>query len=461
MIQWTDRSEFRACHVVLLLFCGLLLGPTHRQLVGAEDGLLPQPSISGDMHDDQVRQTNHVTSPATRLASTTPVTNQVAGSNVPPSFQIVPRIARKPASVASETQPVAPTRTSDTPRPDSAGPSPSRPFPPPRHETPDRPIDDSRLVARDSTALPNIPPQTLAPLGVPREIQVRARKMLQEGRRLAERGALFSAREEFLGVLQLIAQSFDAQRGSRFHSQALANGLHALSEADDFMAHKTDFEAELRLDGFVAGHKTPVLKDAPVRDLTPFVAMQRYYEYASEQLAIAANREPAASEALYAAGRAESAIGSSSQSKFSGPKSLALYQAALVVDPTNNAASNELGVLLARAGKLEEAASVLQHAVAIQPSPTLVKNLTAVNQRLLGGGALPPLELAPNHLPPEMLSPEMLAQRVQVQWLSPEAYSRQIEPTPPPVSQNVNLSRQAQPYGDLPPNQNHFPTMAR
>jgi hypothetical protein len=229
-----------------------------------------------------------------------------------------------------------------------------------------------------------------------------------------------------------------------------------LSEADDFMAHKTDYEAELRLDGLVAGHQTTVLKGAPVGDLTPFVAMQRYYEYAGEQLAIAANREPAASEALYAVGRAESAIGSKSQSKFSGPKSLALYQAALVVDPTNNAASNELGVLLARAGKLEQAASVLQHAVAIQPSPTLLKNLAAVNQRLRGGGSLPPLELAPNPM-----SPEMLAERVQVQWLTPEAYSRQIGPSPPLVRHNANPPREAQPSGSMPPDQNHFPTMAR
>lgn len=484
MTQWTNSYK-RPTSTAAFLTVGLMLAITHGTVDGAQYSLLPPPPIPSYVPSDQARPSHNVTSahnslsthnfpsahnpplshrtlpaenhsmPATRQVPMIPMAPRATNNNTLPSFPIHPRGNRGPSRVVADTSVSLSTKPDR--RPGAVGPVRSNPNAVPSNPNTGGPIGSMRIAGNDTTAMPNIHQQPPTLLRVPREIQLRAHKMLKAGKRLAERGALYSARQEFLGVLQLVAQSHDAQLGKRFHTRALANGLRALREADDFVAYRTDHDVDLQLEGLVAGHQTTVLKNTRVKDLTPFVAMQRYYEYASDQLAIAANREPVASEALYAIGRAETAMAAKSQAKLGGPKPLALYQASLVVDESNSAASNELGVLLARAGKLEQAASVLQHASSIRSTPELVNNLNAVNRRLHGGEAFPQYDSAPNHM-----TPEMLAKRVQVQWMTPEEYSQQIGPAAPMMSNHVNRSRDVRPYNSLPaPNQQRFPMMTR
>ncbi len=438
-----------------------MLAITDGEVDGAQGRLLPPPPMPSFVPTDQAPRihdaprAHNPSNPATRKLPVSRVLPRATNNGALPSFKIRPQINRGPTRVVADRSASLSTATGQQSGvADSVG---SNSYAVPGTPTDDGPRGDIWTAETNSTAMRNIPQQSLARLRVPLEIQRRARKMLKTGKRLAERGALYSARQEFLGVLQLIAQSYDAQLGKRFHTRALANGLRALREAGDFVTHRTDYDIDLQLEGLVAGHQTAVLKNTSIEDLTPFVAMQRYYEYASDQLALAGNREPTASEALYAMGRAETAMAAKSQSKLSGPKPLAFYQAALVVDQSNSAASNELGVLLARAGKLEQATNVLQHALTIRPTPELVKNLTAVNRRLNGGEALPPLDVAPNQT-----TPEMLAQRLQVQWMSPEEYSGTIGPPAPMMNNNANMSRQVNPLNLLPaPHQQRFPLMTR
>ena len=464
MTQWTNPSKCLASSAAFLII-SLTLAITHGEVDGAQGSPLPTPrrlpSCIPTNQSPPARNAppaHHASIPATRQIPMIPVSRRETHNGALPSFQIRARINhgssnRGPSRFAADTS--ASLSTEPGQHSGAANLVVLNPYAVPGKPTAGRPVGNIRIAEYDSTAVPDIPQQPLSSLRVPREIQLRAHKMLKTGKRLAERGALYSARQEFLGVLQLIAQSYDAQLGKRFHTRALANGLRALREAGDFVTHRTDYDVYLQLEGLVAGHQTTVLKTTLLEDLTPFVAMQRYYEYASDQLVIAGNREPTASEALYAIGRAETAMAAKSQSKLGGPKPLAFYQAALVVDESNSAASNELGVLLARAGKLQQAANVLQHALSIRSTPALVKNLNAVNRRLHGGEALPPLDVAPNHA-----TPELLAQRVQVQWMTPEVYSRQIGPPAPTMSHNVNLSRQVNPYNSLPaPNRQHFRMM--
>ena len=273
---------------------------------------------------------------------------------------------------------------------------------------------------RDHSQLPQVSPEQLAKLRLPPEIDQRTRAMIKQGTSLAKRGALFSARQEFLSVLQLVAQSYDSQLGLRYHSKALANGLRALEEADDFTTRNTDAAVDFSLKAFIAGHKTPVLKHHATDELLPYVAMQRYYDYAKQQLAIAGRGSTAASAALYAIGRTESMVSRTSTGQAaSGPKPLAYYQSALAIDQRNNPAANELGVMLARAGKIDQAHDVLAAAARVRPTPTLLNNL-AQTRRMKNGNAVkrrPPMTA-------DQISPQMLARRVPVKWVSPKQFSQ-------------------------------------
>ena len=61
---------------------------------------------------------------------------------------------------------------------------------------------------------------------------------------------------------------------------------------------------------------------------------------------------------------------------------MAFHQAALLVDPQNSMAANELGVLLVRFGQLREARQVLRHCIATAPRPEVWHNLAVVHERL-------------------------------------------------------------------------------
>jgi tetratricopeptide (TPR) repeat protein len=64
------------------------------------------------------------------------------------------------------------------------------------------------------------------------------------------------------------------------------------------------------------------------------------------------------------------------------PKAIALQQAAVLVDPKNYMAANELGVLLARYGAWEDARLLFQHSLAISPRPETWRNLATACEKL-------------------------------------------------------------------------------
>jgi tetratricopeptide (TPR) repeat protein len=212
----------------------------------------------------------------------------------------------------------------------------------------------------------------------------RADELTRHGFSLAERGAYYSARADFIQALRLISQALDVQAGGQSHSQSLADGLQALKEADDFAPRGSRLEADLDLAMVVSGHRTPVLKETDLAHTTPLEALQRYYTYAQDQLANAGGHQPAASMALYGFGKLHMAFSeqSADAQKLNGPKAMALHQAALLVDAKNYLAANELGVLLARYGQLQDARSVLLHGVTVGRQPDAWHNLSVVHQRL-------------------------------------------------------------------------------
>jgi tetratricopeptide (TPR) repeat protein len=211
----------------------------------------------------------------------------------------------------------------------------------------------------------------------------RADGRVLHGFQLAQRGALYSARAEFVAALQLIADANDAEQNTRMYSKALTAGLAALKEAGDFVRPNST-AAPIDVAHVSAGHKTPILKGAATGDITPLQAARRYYNYAQEQLAAAGAQETTSSMALF--GVAKVAIGSAGNNKAlqleRSAQAVALYQAALMTAPKNFLAANELGVLMAENGSLERAREMLMHSIALSPRAATWKNLAIVHGRL-------------------------------------------------------------------------------
>ncbi len=228
-----------------------------------------------------------------------------------------------------------------------------------------------------STGRPNAPGRTSLEM-----ISPQAQAHINYALNLAERGAVQSAQAEFVIALDLIADALDADTwsSSREHARAVQAGLTAIEEARDFVPADTPHNVVINLAQLAATHQTPVLKNIDAARMTRAEVLQRYHSYAAQQLAFGGGRSAIASSALYGLGRAEcvTTAGAGSRNPLGAPNAMALYQAALLINPQNYMASNELGVLMARYGDLDGAADQLTRSLAIKPQVETWHNLAAV-----------------------------------------------------------------------------------
>jgi tetratricopeptide (TPR) repeat protein len=212
-----------------------------------------------------------------------------------------------------------------------------------------------------------------------------ADKHTRRGFELANKRALFSARLELTRALRITAQGLDTERQTNRYSRALAAGLRALAEAEDFVARNGRLEAELDLPVIIGAHRTPLFRGRDATELTPLAAMREYHTYAQEQLASAVGREVAGSMALCGLAKLYVVIGDLPQDEgipSAHPKAMALFQAALIVAPENGMAANELGVLLARNGRHGDARVAFEHSVAEHATAAGWRNLALTYERL-------------------------------------------------------------------------------
>jgi tetratricopeptide (TPR) repeat protein len=214
-------------------------------------------------------------------------------------------------------------------------------------------------------------------------IAQQADRQICHGYELANRGALFAARGEFVAALRLVAQGLDSERQTSIHSRALSAGLTALREVQDFLPAGSKVEAELDLPTIIVSHRTPVLKGG-AEDVRPLAALRCYFTFAQEQLAAAEGREVAGSIALCALGKLHAALARQKRLEIQAPepKAVAYFQAALLVCPRNSLASHELGVLLAQCGNPANARPMLEHSVGLCRTATGLRNLAVVYQQL-------------------------------------------------------------------------------
>lgn len=214
------------------------------------------------------------------------------------------------------------------------------------------------------------------------------------GKTLARKGATFSARNEFVNALAVLAQSFDLQTGTRDRSSALASGLRAIEEADDFYASSAGSALDTDVAAVIEGHLSQVFSREGATQITRSQALDAYYSYAAQQLEFALGTQNwLASEALYALGRLHGILGQANTEtqprEFA--KATVLHRLAIQAWPDNFASRNDLAVLLASQGQLPAARELLIQALTVQRRSELWLNLASVHQQL---GELDLAELA-------------------------------------------------------------------
>jgi len=215
--------------------------------------------------------------------------------------------------------------------------------------------------------------------GLERDLPPHIERRLAYAFDLAQRGAPYSAQAEFRAVLALCALEMDAQAGGRDHRQALHEGWTALEEADDFALDISNWRSAVDVRQIAASHATPVLKRDHQSVIDPIQAAQAYYTYAEERLSYACGGFRGASLAFYGLGRTFVVPGV--HITHATGKAALLQRVALKVAPQNALAGNELGVLLAQHGHLEEATQIFQRCVAMEATPETWRNLAAVYAR--------------------------------------------------------------------------------
>lgn len=272
-------------------------------------------------------------------------------------------LAPEPPLPNEASAPVLPPAESDVPPPVTA---------PPARELGSAPL---------ARPIPGLAPQRTAEMEAVSRL---AFARVQGGFVLAQRGALFAARSEFIGAMRLLAQAKDTEQHTNRHSQALAAGLRAIEEADSLLPSGSQLEADLDLHTAIAGHRTPVLHGTDASNMTVTAALQHYYTYAQEQLALSGDGEPVASMALYGLGKIHAALARqpSTNVKAAEPKSMIFHQAALLIDGRNYLAANDLGVLLVRLGRLPDAREAFLHSLSHQSQAHTWNNLSAVHRQL-------------------------------------------------------------------------------
>jgi hypothetical protein len=122
------------------------------------------------------------------------------------------------------------------------------------------------------------------------------------------------------------------------------------------------------------------------------------------------------------------AVDASPTVRNAGEKAEAYFAAALSVDAGNWQAANELGVLLARQGRLAEAVTSLRHSTAIQPCGESLHNL-AVALHYLGQG---PQAKEAHEQAVALGYGRSASRRPDVQWVSPDAMTGTPRGAPAP-----------------------------
>jgi tetratricopeptide (TPR) repeat protein len=208
--------------------------------------------------------------------------------------------------------------------------------------------------------------------------------------------------------------------------EALSAGLGALEEAEQ-IRRASCAVADVDLSLLVETHSTPVLYGEDLSELVPLAAMDRYHEYAEQQLGMAVAGDPSGSMALYGLARIYEHLGSENNADrvASSRQSVALHKAALLAHPENHLAAHELGVVLTRLGMRQQALAMLTRSVQLYPTSRGYQNLALMHRQIGGHSQAAVAE----QYAAQMAQREQTsgAEPTQVTWLDPGAFARTSE----------------------------------
>jgi tetratricopeptide (TPR) repeat protein len=303
------------------------------------------------------------------------------------------------------------------------------------------PIASNSAPAAESIASPSA--ATLALPATSSGLTTQLLPAVQRGYNLAQRGAFLAARTEFIQVLRRVAQAKDATSGTSEYSAALAAGLRAMDEADDFVPEGAQLEGELNVRSTASSHRTPVLRDHD-EDVLPHDAVALYHKFAQERLAHAAVDEQAGSMALYGLGKVYARLAERRDDDVQCIRgAMTMYCAALDACPNNNLAANELGVLLCRTGHPAEAVDNFVRAIDIAPNATTYHNLAVAQQKLGLSADSAANEQEAQRLAAWERSTNAVSRRAGVQWVTPAEMARVSQPAQlgPATTEPVTASK--------------------
>ena len=312
----------------------------------------------------------------------------------------------------------------------------------------DRPAQAAQYsapVARAAEQVaPPMPASASTPIiaGLDRSAGTEAVHHIEYGKSLARRSAVEAATQEFFSALHVLAQSNDQQTQSNQYTKALRAGVTAMKEAEDFMIEDPQYQVHMDVGSVVETHQTELIGQTRARNMTGTQAMQEYFEYAGQQLGLCGGQNVVAAEALYCLGKLTSirAMADPNPQNFETAKAVIYHRASMGADLENHRSANELGVLLARKGRLPEAEAWLKKSLMINPVAQSWGNLAKVHQRK---GTPKDLDLATkaNREHELAMHNEVIGAPVnRIRWLEPAEF---IKSTPMDAAEAMADARQA------------------
>lgn len=207
---------------------------------------------------------------------------------------------------------------------------------------------------------------------------------IEYGKELSRRGAGFSAREEFLKALQVLTGANDRQSGNTAHSAALRRAMLIIEEAEDFAIGNADQQIQMRVADVIESHRSGVVSKPEAASMTIAQAIDRYFSTAQQALDLAGGRSAVSAEAFFCLGKLHAALPATRKapSPLETAKAVVYHQAALMSYPNHHQSANELGVLFARNGRLQQAKQLFERSLLAKAHPQTWKNLATAHRRL-------------------------------------------------------------------------------
>jgi tetratricopeptide (TPR) repeat protein len=241
----------------------------------------------------------------------------------------------------------------------------------------------STELLRDSRApLAAPPPPVENPAGW-KNIEEELRLRLTRCDEFLRRNAVLSARDEALAGLRLLIRNVDLRTGTSTGEPSLDRALRAFEEESDFHESIRNPAHGASTKAIVARHTTPILKQVDLETVSPELAAQHYRNFARFELYQATQNHPWAADLLYAFGKTIERR-SATQGDDAGQwrnQAVVCYEVALTIAPNHPGSANQLGHVLLKLDRVDEAYAALYQSIQSRPSPEAWQSIAEIYRR--------------------------------------------------------------------------------